>query len=110
MKLRKVYTCPVELVHDMIRGKWKAVILYQINHHGRAYLSQLERDIKGISQKMLLEQLKELLEVGLIEKVVYEGYPLKVDYQLTENRGKKLYEALEIMQSIGLEYLEDLKE
>ena len=104
MKIRKEYTCPLEIVHDILKGKWKTVILWQLKFTGRTSLSQLERDIKGISQKMLLEQLKELREFGLVDKKKYDGYPLKVEYFVTEDKGKKILEALEIMQKVGAEY------
>lgn len=107
MKLRKECTCPLEITHDILRGKWKTVILWQLKYHGKASLSQLEKDIKGISQKMLLEQLKELRQFGLVDKIQYEGYPLRVAYFLTEHRGEKVVKALEIMQEVGKEYLEE---
>ncbi|MCH4890189.1 helix-turn-helix transcriptional regulator [Acidaminobacter sp. JC074] len=107
MKIRKEITCPLEITHDIIKGKWKTVILYQINHIEKASLSQLESSIKGISQKMLLEQLKELMSYGLVGKNTFQGYPLRVEYYITEDRGKKLIEALDIMQEIGVKYLED---
>ena len=69
-------------------------------------LSQLERDIKGINQKMLLEQLKELSDFGMIAKQSFEGYPLKVEYFLTE-RGRKLLEAITIMQVIGIDLMKE---
>jgi len=69
-------------------------------------LSQLEREIKGISQKMLLEQLKELLDYGIIDKHSFDGYPLKVEYFLTD-RGKKLLEAVTIMQNVGIELMKE---
>ncbi|MDF3002069.1 MAG: transcriptional regulator [Bacillota bacterium] len=109
MKVRKEYTCPLEITHDILKGKWKTVILWQLKHHGRVSLSQLEKDIKGISQKMLLEQLHELREFGLVDKVQHEGYPLKVEYFLTEERGKTIIKALEIMQELGREYLNEKK-
>ena len=107
MKLRKECTCPLEITHDILKGKWKTIILWQLKYHGRTSLSQLEKDIKGISQKMLLEQLKELREFGLVDKIKYQGYPLRVDYYLTEDRGHKIIKALEIMQEIGKEYLNE---
>lgn len=106
MKIRKEYTCPLEIVHDIVKGKWKTIILYQLKH-GPQSLSQMEHQIAGISQKMLLEQLKELQEFGLVDKKVYEGYPLHVEYFLTEERGGKMTKALEIMQQIGIDYLLD---
>ena len=107
MKLRKEYTCPLEITHDILKGKWKTIILWQLKYHGKTSLSQLEKDIKGISQKMLLEQLKELREFGLVDKIKYQGYPLRVDYYLTEDRGHRIIKALEIMQEIGKEYLDE---
>lgn len=67
MKIRSDYTCPLEIVHDIIKGKWKTVILYTMKN-GKKSLSELEREIEGISQKMLLEQLRELMQFGLVEK------------------------------------------
>jgi len=109
MKLRETYTCPIEFVHDIIKGKWKMVILWQINHYKRVNLSTLKHDIKGVSQKMLIEHLNELREYQLIGKEEFEGYPLRVEYYINEDKGKKLIEALEIMQKLGIEYLEEFK-
>lgn len=104
MKIRKDYTCPLELTHDMIKGKWKTIILWRLRL-GNTSLARLEKDIQGINQKMLLEQLKELMEYGLVEKRVFEGYPLKVEYFLTDDRGRHILEALAIMQQLGIDYL-----
>ena len=107
MKFRKEYTCPLEIVHDILKGKWKTVIIWQLKYRERASLAQLAQDIKGISQKMLLEQLKELKEFGLVDKKNYAGYPLKVEYFLTGDKGAKIVKALEIMQEVGREYLSE---
>ena len=79
MKIRDDYTCPLEIVHDIIKGKWKTIILYQMKD-GPKGLSELEHEIEGITQKMLLEQLRELIQFGLVEKKMFEGYPLHVEY------------------------------
>ncbi|HAW16378.1 MAG TPA: transcriptional regulator [Clostridiales bacterium] len=104
MKIRDDYTCPLEIVHDIIKGKWKTIILYQMKA-GPMGLAELERSIEGITQKMLLEQLKELMEFGLVEKKSYDGYPLKVEYSITERRGRKMIEAVDIMQMVGVDYM-----
>lgn len=104
MKIRENFTCPLELVHDMIKGKWKPIILWRLRL-GPTSLSRLECDIEGITQKMLLEQLRELVEFGFIGKKNDEGYPLHVEYFLTGPQGKQILEALKIMQHIGIEYL-----
>ena len=108
MKMRDEYTCPLELTHEMIKGKWKPIILWQLSK-GPQSLSSLKKEIGGISQKMLLQHLSELKTCGAVEKNTYDGYPLRVDYYLTE-RGKKVFEAVAIMQTVGIEImLEDGK-
>ena len=104
MKMRDAFTCPLELVHDMIKGKWKPIILWRLRL-GPTSLSRLEKDIDGITQKMLLEHLKELIDYGFVEKKTFDGYPLRVEYSLTEEQGRELLEALKIMQKIGIKYL-----
>lgn len=104
MQLRDQYTCPLELTHDMIKGKWKTIILWRLRL-GRTSLSKLEKDIEGITQKMLLQQLKELMEFGLVDKEFFDGYPLKVEYFLTDRRGYEIIEALKIMQSVGIDFM-----
>lgn len=106
MKIRKEYTCPLELVHDMIKGKWKSIILWRLRF-GATTLTKLENDIDGITQKMLLEQLRELIDYGFVIKQTFEGYPLHVEYSLTPNMGMQILDALKIMQHIGIEYLKD---
>ncbi len=106
MKPREKYTCPLELTHDMIKGKWKPIILWRLRV-GAMSPSRLEKDIEGITQKMLLEQLKELVEVGFVGKNEYDGYPLKVEYYLTKNRGREILKALKIMQSVGIDFLKE---
>lgn len=106
MKFRDRYTCPLEIVHDILRGKWKTVILYQIDYYGDCSLSRLEKDISGITQKVLLEQLNELMFCSLVKKHKYDGYPLKVEYMLTE-KGKRLIPALDIMQEVGIEIIKE---
>lgn len=104
IKIRKSYTCPLELTHDIIKGKWKPIIIWRLRL-GNTSLSQLEKDINGISQKMLLEHLKELMEYSLVDKKVFDGYPLRVEYFLSEDRGNRILEALTIMQQLGIEYM-----
>ena len=105
MKLRQDYTCPLELTHDLIRGKWKPIILWQLSKGTRS-LSALKSEINGVSPKMLIQQLTELVSYGIVGKHSYEGYPLKVDYFLTE-RGYKIFEAVSIMQAVGMEIMKE---
>lgn len=105
MKIRNNYTCPLEITHDITKGKWKPIILWELRK-GNTALVSLEKNINGINQKMLIEQLKELLSFGIIGKQSFNGYPLKVEYFLTD-RGRKLLEAITIMQNIGIELMKE---
>jgi len=87
----------------VIKGKWKPIIIWQL-HEGPSSLAELERSIVGISRKMLIQHLNELLECGVIGKEISNGYPLKSEYYLTE-RGTKIFEAVSIMQSVGIEMM-----
>jgi DNA-binding HxlR family transcriptional regulator len=104
LKIRDDYTCPLEIVHDFIRGKWKTIIMFQLRK-GNATLSELEHGIEGITQKMLLQQLNELQQFDMVSKKEFPGYPLHVEYFLTEYKGRKMLEAIQIMQEIGIEYM-----
>lgn len=103
IKIRNEYTCPLELVTDMIKGKWKTIIIWRLRL-GNTSLSKLKKDINGITEKMLIENLKELIDVKIVDKKEYSGYPLKVEYFLTK-RGRNILKALEIFQQIGIEYM-----
>lgn len=104
MKAREAYTCPLELTHDMTKGKWKPILLWQLGKEGAQQPSDLEKSIQGINQKMLLEQLAELQAAGMVEKEAFDGYPLRTEYALTE-RGRRMLEAITIMQGIGIELM-----
>lgn len=100
MKIRKEYTCPLELTHDLIKGKWKPIIIWNLQE--TKTLSELEKSIIGISQKMLIQHVNELLDYKIISKYKYPGYPLKIELSLTE-RGKKLLQAIIVLQQIGVD-------
>ena len=98
MKMRNEYTCPLELTHDAIRGKWKPIILWQLSKSPQS-LSFLRHSIAGVTQKMLIQQLNELIQ-----------YALQVKYDLTD-RGRKIFQVVTIMQDVGIEMMiEDHRE
>lgn len=73
---------------------------------GRRPPSALQNDIVGIGQKMLLQQLGELQNFGMVQKEQYEGYPLKVKYSLTE-KGERMLNIIAAMQEIGIELMKE---
>lgn len=105
MQVRQELTCPLEITHDYLRGKWKPIIIWRLRL-GKTQLVQLENDIKGISQKMLIQQLRELIEFGIVEKETSAGYPLQTFYFLTADRGQRALKIMELMQQLGIEYMQ----
>ena len=79
----KQYILGIEATLEILGGKWKALITYILTF-GTKRTGELQRLIPGISQKVLIEKLKELEKDGIIEKHVYEEMPPKVEYKLTE--------------------------
>lgn len=95
----KNYVCHLDLAMELIRGKWKAVILCHLNDGPKRFL-ELQRITCGVSQKVLNEKLKELEEDGLVFKTTYPEVPPKVVFELTEI-GKEIFPALEILKKWG---------
>ena len=75
----KQYILGIEATLEIFGGKWKALIAYILTF-GTKRTGELQRLIPGISQKILIEKLKELERDGIIEKHVYEEMPPKVEY------------------------------
>ena len=98
----KKYVCLLDLAMDFIRGKWKAVILCHLLNKPKRFL-ELQRITNGVSHKVLTEKLKELEEDNLIQKIVYDENPPKVEYKLTP-MGKDLSMAIKEIEKWSLKY------
>jgi DNA-binding HxlR family transcriptional regulator len=96
----KEVVCEIEVTLDMISGKWKPLILYFLGQEGTKRFGQIKVFIDKISHKSLTNQLRELEEDGLVQRVVYPEVPPKVEYSLTE-KGKTLLPILESMCEWG---------
>ncbi|MFD0049675.1 winged helix-turn-helix transcriptional regulator [Actinomycetes bacterium NPDC127524] len=79
----KKYNISVEATLEVIGGKWKCVILCHLTH-GKKRTSELKRLMPNITQKMLTQQLRELEEDGVINRIIYQQIPPKVEYELSE--------------------------
>ena len=97
------YNCPVDATIDLIGGKYKAVILWHLTDDRKRF-SELKRLIPKATEKMLIQQLRELECVGLIIRTVYPVVPPKVEYSLSDF-GKTIIPVLQAMCSWGEEYL-----
>src|ERR1700732_2564644 len=77
-----------------LEGRWKLIILFYLLRDGTLRLSELERAIPGITQKMLIQQLRSLERDGVVSRLVHAVIPPKVEYSLTP-RGQDLCPALD---------------
>ena len=86
----------VENALKLLEGRWKLVILFHLFGGHVLRFSDLERAIPGISQKMLIQQLRQMEADGIVRRVVYHQVPPKVEYGLTD-WGQALCPALDAL-------------
>jgi len=98
--------CPMILVHKLISGKWKILILWYLCKEPLRF-SDLKRKLPNVTQKMLTNQLRSLEEDNLIYRKVYPVVPPKVEYGLTEV-GEKIIPVLQAMHNYGEEYIDKM--
>lgn len=97
------YNCEKELTLAVIGGKWKMLILWHLGKEGTKRFNELKSLMPGITQRMLVNQLRELESDFIVHREVYPVVPPKVEYSLTEY-GKTLMPILEAMYSWGKNY------
>lgn len=93
-------SCGMTLALSLIGGRWKLNILAQLLQHESLRFSMLKFHIPLISEKMLTQQLNELIRDGLVAKTVVTSRPLQVEYQLTTG-GKSLEQVLMALYNWG---------
>jgi DNA-binding HxlR family transcriptional regulator len=84
-KRRGPYICGIDAAMDVVTGKWKSLILWELDNHGTRRFGELRRGLPGVSEKMLIQHLREMEDDGLIHREVYREVPPKVEYSLTEH-------------------------
>lgn len=108
MNKRGVLTaCPVTFTIDKIGGRWKPLILYNLRQGKKRY-SELKRVIPDISEKMLIQHLKELEQDKLVLRESLPVVPPHVKYSLTKS-GKEIEPILNAMAIWGLKNIKKIK-
>ena len=103
----KVFNCEKELTLAIIGGKWKMLVLWHLGKEGTKRFGELKTLIPGITQRMLVNQLRELEDHLIVHREVYPVVPPKVEYSLTET-GRSLMPILETMYEWGTDYMENV--
>lgn len=96
------YSCGLGPAFEVVGGRWKAAILWELRVRPRRY-GTLKRSITGISEKMLIQQLRQLEADHLVTRTVHQQVPARVDYALTD-WGAKLNAALGPIADWGESY------
>ncbi len=102
MAKSKPFNCGIGPAFEVIGGKWKAVILYELQEK-RIRTGELRRLVTGITEKMLIQQLREMEADGLVERRVFHEVPPRVEYSATAE-GVRLNEALGPIADWGEKY------
>ncbi|MDR0137691.1 winged helix-turn-helix transcriptional regulator [Metabacillus idriensis] len=105
----KLFNCEKELTLSVIGGKWKMLILWHLGKEGTKRFGELKSLMPGITQRMLVNQLRELEEDLIVERKVYPVVPPKVEYSLTD-QGRTLMPILDAMYEWGKNYIENVAE
>ena len=101
-------TNPYIYALSCISGKWKMSILNHINYYGFIRFSKTKKTFP-ISEKVLSQQLKELVADGLVERIQYNEIPLRVEYHLTD-AGRKVIPALDLIYVWSINRMRELGE
>ncbi len=105
-KFQSIVTdCPVQHTHQFIGGKWRVGILWSLRNESRRF-GELKRDVLGISEKMLIQELKHLQKLEVIDRKAYHEIPPKVEYSLTV-RGTSLIPLIENIVDWGYSDMEN---
>lgn len=81
--IKKLPRLPVERALKVIAGRWKPIILYYV-FDGPKRLSELKRMLPQITQKVLIQQLREMEKHGLVTRQIFAEVPARVEYSATE--------------------------
>lgn len=95
------FTCGLDATLKIISGKWKPLILYFLLRGPTRY-GELKRAVRDVSDKVLIQHLKELEADGVLRRTDYKEVPPRVDYTLTQV-GQSLAQALEPLCTWGTE-------
>ncbi|MGN1316356.1 MAG: winged helix-turn-helix transcriptional regulator [Acutalibacteraceae bacterium] len=94
--------CPVATSVELIGGKWKLLILRNLRTRPWRF-NELQKDLEGISQKVLTDSLRQMIDDGIVYRHDYHEKPLKVEYGLTE-LGREILPVLDALADFGEYY------
>jgi DNA-binding HxlR family transcriptional regulator len=101
-------SCGLGPALEVIAGKWKAQLLWEIHRQPRRF-GELKRRISGISEKMLIQHLREMEADGIVQRRIFPEAPPRVEYSVTDY-GAELDNALIPLANWGKRHARRLSE
>ncbi len=95
--------CPVRTTIELLGGKWKMLIIYQLSTETLRF-GEIRKRLPDISEKILVQELKILADSHLIERINYGEVPPRVEYRLTA-AGREVLPLIEVFKEFGLRYM-----
>ena len=99
--------CPAVAAVSLISGKWKLLILRNLKMRPWRF-NELQRDLEGISKKVLADSLRQMIDDGLAYRRDYQAMPPRVEYGLTE-LGKEMLPIIDALADFGTYYKSTLQ-
>lgn len=99
-------SCPVATTVQMIGSKWKLLILRNLLVRAWRF-NELQKNLDGISQKVLTDSLRSMEADGIITRTAYPEVPPRVEYALS-GLGESMRPIIEAMEKWGLDYKEKM--
>ena len=99
------HNCGVTHFLNRIGGRWKVLIIYAVSKNANRF-SMLQKVMPDISKQMLVNQLRELEEDKILDRIVYAEVPPRVEYKITKY-GKSLMPIIDVIQQWGLKDMKD---
>lgn len=106
VKKEELPACPVATTVGLIGSKWKLLIMRNLMVRPWRF-NELQRDLEGISQKVLTDSLRSMEADGIVIRTVYPEVPPHVEYSLSE-LGESMRPIIEAMEKWGTEYKKNL--
>ncbi|MCF2529291.1 winged helix-turn-helix transcriptional regulator [Yinghuangia soli] len=102
------YSSGLEAAVDVVGGKWKALVLRALHAEPRRF-GELKKDVAGITERELIEQLRELEGDGIVHREIYHQVPPMAEYSLTA-LGQELNTALDALGVWGTRHMDLIEE
>lgn len=100
------FLCGLDAAIDVVGGKWKALVLWALSEEPRRF-GELRRELDSVSEKVLVQQLRELERDGIVHREVHQQVPPKVVYSLTPE-GEALDRAMAELGRWGEEHVQHI--